>query len=372
MVYKRGGNWHTYVTYKYVDANGVPRQRRIRRKIGPRRGDAVEAETQIRAQIAAGTYDPDPVEPTLPVMFADFCEEEFLPWSKTEHSASHHDNLQRMLRVRWMPYLADHSLAEVTTKQIEDYKSRRKGEAYKGTGWGQSKRTSAATVNRELAAIKVVYRQAVAWGRVTASPAAGVSALKEPPNPPRLLSGDEVARLIHAMPDHLRAVVVCAVYAGLRKSETLRLRWRDIDMKAGVLAVVSREGRRTKSNKDRRIPINAEMRQLLSQHPQKLGSAYVFPGTTGHLTTIRKSLNAAAKRAGLDHVTMHQLRHAFCSHAQMRGVPARTVQMWMGHADLGTTLRYSHTADDHERTAIQRISYRVETGEQAEEESGGI
>ena len=56
----------------------------------------------------------------------------------------------------------------------------------------------------------------------------------------------------------------------------------------------------------------------------------------------------------------------------MRGVPARTVQKWMEHAGLHTTLRYFHTTEDHERTAIQRVTYRVETEEQDEVDSSGI
>ena len=54
---------------------------------------------------------------------------------------------------------------------------------------------------------------------------------------------------------------------------------------------------------------------------------------------------------------MHQLRHAFCSHALMQGIDPRTVQKWMGHKDLKTTLKYAHVSPDHEREAIQRLRY---------------
>ena len=73
---------------------------------------------------------------------------------------------------------------------------------------------------------------------------------------------------------------------------------------------------------------------------------------------VRKPLSAAALRAGIeDNVNLHQLRHAFCSHALMSGIDARTVQRWMGHKNLPTTMRYSHTSPDHERAAIQRLRY---------------
>jgi len=51
----------------------------------------------------------------------------------------------------------------------------------------------------------------------------------------------------------------------------------------------------------------------------------------------------------------------------MQGIDPRTVQKWMGHRDLKTTLRYAHVSPDHEKTAIQRLTYtaREEDGEYA-------
>ena len=73
---------------------------------------------------------------------------------------------------------------------------------------------------------------------------------------------------------------------------------------------------------------------------------------------IRVSANQAAQKAGIKGpIQMHQLRHAFCSHALMQGIDVRSVQRWMGHKDLRTTLRYAHISPDHERAAIQRLRY---------------
>ena len=77
--------------------------------------------------------------------------------------------------------------------------------------------------------------------------------------------------MLAEMPDHLRAAVGVAVYAGLRRAEILRLQWEHVDLKAGMLTVESREGGRTKSNKDRRVPISDTLADLLRQHPRELG-----------------------------------------------------------------------------------------------------
>ena len=362
MVRKRGDAWFTDVVYHYVDVAGVRRQKRVRKKIGTKKQDAIAAEAQIRAQIAAGTFDPDP--PVLAagaVLFSDFCRLEFAPWSQMQHSPKHHDEQLRMLESKMIPFFKGLYLHEITTKRIEDYKQGRKGERYTRRGWKTAKKTKAATVNRELACIKGVFRQAVAWGRLEVSPAAGVSSLREPPNPPRLLSSDEIYRLLDEAPDHMRALVGCAVYAGLRKSEITRLHWGDIDFKSGVLVVKSREGATTKNYRERKIPLSSELARLLQQHPHRLGSDYVFAGKFGgQLKELRAVLTKAARAAGIDDLGLHQLRHAFCSHALMSGVDPRTVQLWMGHRDLRTTLGYAHTSPQHERAAIQLVRYRAE------------
>jgi site-specific recombinase XerD len=72
----------------------------------------------------------------------------------------------------------------------------------------------------------------------------------------------------------------------------------------------------------------------------------------------REPLNDAAHRAGINgSVKLHQLRHAFYSHALMSGIDPRTVQKWMGHKDLKTTLRDAHVSPDHEKAAIEQLNY---------------
>ena len=85
-----------------------------------------------------------------------------------------------------------------------------------------------------------------------------------------------------------------------------------------------------------------------------MGCKLVFPSPQNevyqNIDHIMFALDRAATQAGIPegHVTFHQLRHCFCSHAQMQGVSPRTVQQWMGHRDLKTTLRYSHVSPVHD------------------------
>jgi integrase len=176
---------------------------------------------------------------------------------------------------------------------------------------------------------------------------------------PRLLEPAEVAGLLAEMPDHLHALVACAVYAGLRRSELFHLRWEDVDLKEGELRVVSRADHPTKNSETRHIPMSAALEDALIRHPHRLGSPYVFVNAEGKpYDNIRKSLNSAAERAGItEGVGLHQLRHCFISQCAMASVDPRTLMKWAGHHDLKTTMGYSHVSADHAKTAIERLQY---------------
>jgi integrase len=364
-VYQKRGDW--WIDFYYQG-------RRYRQKIGTRKKDAEQALSQIKVKIASGEFVPleerrrqESMRPEH-VLFEAFAKDEFLPWSEMEHSTRHHVRLESIIRVHLASYFGKRYLHEITSKHIEDYKKMRSRAGYRRGK--QIRQVSNATINREVCCIKVLLRKAEEWGRLTESPARRVRTLKETPKSPYLLEQEEVASLLEELPDHLKALIACAVYAGLRRSELFHLRWEDINWRTGELAVVSRQEHHTKNYQSRRIPMSDSLTEALRRHPRHLNSPYVFCNREGKpYNNIKKALNNAAERAEIDgSVRMHQLRHAFCSHALMQGIDPRTVQKWMGHKDLKTTLRYAHVSPDHERAAIQRLQYHH--GHQVDTKSG--
>ncbi|MBI2504092.1 MAG: site-specific integrase, partial [Candidatus Latescibacteria bacterium] len=353
-VYRKNDTW--WIDYYCQD-------RRYRQKIGSRRKDAEDALNKIKVKIATGEFIPpserqhqEAIGPQA-VLFKTFAQDEFLPWSELHHSAQHHKSQRNILRGQLLPYFGERSLHEITPKVIEDYISQRSRSFYlKGK---QKRPVKDGTVNRDIACIKIIFRKAVEWGKLEANPAREITLFKEIPNPPRLLEQEEVARLIAEVPERLKALIACAVYAGLRREELFHLRWEDLNWKAGELNVISREEHHTKNYESRRIPMNPALSEALRRHLHRLDSPYVFCNKAGNpYDNIRKTLDSAAKRARIDdHLKLHQLRHAFCSHALMQGIDPRTVQKWMGHRDLKTTLGYAHVSPDHEKAAIQRLRY---------------
>ena len=241
-VYRKNETW--WIDYYYQG-------KRCRQKIGTRKKDAEEALNQIKVKIAAGDFVPleerkcqESLEPQS-VLFETFAKEEYLPWSEVKHSAKHHILQKSIARVQLIPYFGGRYLHEITPKMIEDYIMKRsRGCYFKGK---QKRSVKEATVNRDIACLKILFRKAVEWGKLEESPAKGIKTLKEIPNPPRLLEQEEVVRLLAEMPDHLHALVACAIYAGLRREELFHLRWADINRKTGELTVVSREEHHTKN-----------------------------------------------------------------------------------------------------------------------------
>jgi integrase len=149
-----------------------------------------------------------------------------------------------------------------------------------------------------------------------------------------------------------------AIYTGLRLGELLGLRWCDLDFEAAVLHVRQQWTRvselappKTKKGV-RRVPLSADLVAFLRKH--KLASKFstdedfVFASKTGgplaHRNVQRRAWEPVRKLAELpDHVTFHDLRHAFASVAASREVPVTVLSGIMGHSDVGVTQRvYIH------------------------------
>lgn len=154
--------------------------------------------------------------------------------------------------------------------------------------------------------------------------------------------------------------------AGLRAlTEALWLRWEDIDLEGGTLAVVSgRDGHTTKTGKGRLVPMSLPLRSAMREHfarfrfatYQGQRSPWVFHHEIGrcHFTAgarierMDRGLKAAAKRAGIPaEWRLHDLRHRRCSLWFEQGVNVVDIMAAMGHNSLQTTNRYTHLLGGH-------------------------
>lgn len=207
---------------------------------------------------------------------------------------------------------------------------------------------------------------------------------KRGPKLPVVLSVDETGRLLSATKGTAGLMLRLTYGAGLRVSETIRLRVKDLDFDSGVLSVRSGKG-----DKDRSTILPESLVDTLRAHlervrklhakdlekghgavwlpnalarkypkaPVEWGWQYVFPArnlsvdpesgkTRRHHvseTVMQTAIKNAVSSADIaKHVTIHTLRHSFATHLLMQGVNIREVQELLGHKNVDTTMIYTH------------------------------
>jgi integrase/recombinase XerD len=229
---------------------------------------------------------------------------------------------------------------------------------------------SPATAARRRAAVRQFYRFVLGEGWRDDDPARRVEAPKKGRPLPKVLSREEMDRLIAAASARDGAqglrfgcMVELAYASGLRISELTALPLAALARDPAYLIVKGKGG------KERLAPLNDAARTAVKAY---LGGArakflpkgdrsnpWLFPsrGKAGRLTPRRfaQVLDEAAAGAGIDpaRVSPHVLRHAFATHLLEGGADLRVVQKLLGHADIATTQIYTHVASDRLREVVQ-------------------
>ena len=174
----------------------------------------------------------------------------------------------------------------------------------------------------------------------------GYSKIRHPKQSQRLpviLSRDEIKRMIELTQNFKHRLMLALTYAaGLRVSETVRLRARDVDL--NELTITVRQG---KGKKDRLTVISdslvPELQQIMAG---KNGDDFVFASERGGRLTeasAQKVFYQALRRAGINKLaTFHCLRHSFATHLLENGTDVRYVQELLGHQNIRTTQIYTH------------------------------
>ncbi|MEO9176918.1 MAG: site-specific integrase, partial [Gaiellales bacterium] len=151
-----------------------------------------------------------------------------------------------------------------------------------------------------------------------------------------------------------RDLYLVAAMTGMRQGELLGLAHAQVDFSAGVIRVVRQvqdgEFGPTKGKKRRTVPMAEPVAQVLARRCDGKGQdALVFADPETGLPLSRHRVGgvrfeAACKRAGVQRVTFHELRHTFGTTVAREGASLLEIMAWMGHEDLATTQKYLHYA----------------------------
>ena len=156
---------------------------------------------------------------------------------------------------------------------------------------------------------------------------------------------------IPAEPAGVAAIRLLAT-TGCRENEILSLRWDAVDFERGFLRLAD-----TKTGRSTR-PLGAAAIAILRALPVAEGNPFVLHGgrAHAHVKELRRLWEAVRYAAKLEDVRLHDLRHSFASVPAMSGESMLVVRSLLGHANVATTERYAHLADDPVKRAADRTA----------------
>ena len=253
------------------------------------------------------------------------------------------------------------ALVNVSREQITGYMTQLK-----------EKGLAAATIARKLAAIKAFYRFMTAEGYMDANPAEVVEAGTKGIKLPRVLSEDEVVRLLN-QPDITTAegfrdrTMLEVLYAtGMRVSELINLTLDRVNLNMKYIIAFG------KGSKERIIPLGSVAAGFLQKYLDEVrpklvhedrASDIVFLAQGGHALTRQRFwqiIRAYGKEARIKKtLTPHILRHSFATHLLDNGADLRSVQELLGHSDISTTQIYTHLTNKRLRDIYAKAHPRA-------------
>ena len=294
--------------------------------------------------------------------FRDYAKQ-YLVWADAHHRS--YETTRGQVEALIAAY-GDRKLDEITTADAERFLA--------GLREGRSPSArvlSDATVNRYRDRLSGMFKRAMRLALVSTNPVTGIAKAKEP--------GGRIVYLPPATPDRpafeenalrdslaleLRPLFTVSVHTGLRWSEQVGLRWRDVDLLARVITVP-----RSKHGRIRQVPMNSVVRSVVidlgarRQRPDDPDELVFAPRYTAADKFFPKAVEraqtalTAARRdtSRLDGYTWHGNRHTFASRLVMAGVDLRTVQELGGWRTLAMVQRYAHLAPAHLHAAVERL-----------------
>lgn len=250
-----------------------------------------------------------------------------------------------------IPFFGKMPIEMISTRDVEQYKAQTLKVG-----------TSRKTVNNRLAVLGKCIRTAYEWFRFQGA-APRIALLKCPPPHTDHLSADECELLLSHASGVVREMLLLTLRTGMRQGEVRGLQWSSVDWQNRTILVRHslndriKELESPKSNRERQIPIDADVYEILFRRKKDTG--YVFlneDGTPFDSQRLLRQLDKVRTAAGLKRFTWHTLRHTFATHLGMKGAPLHVIQKLLGHSTITMTMRYAHVDAFGLRAAIDLLS----------------
>jgi len=284
------------------------------------------------------------------------------------------------------PVLGNIPITEITTSQIQEFLNAMQENGVRKDG------REGALANSSVMKIKIIInaslKQAVKNRLIPFNPTEAVTPPKMTRRKIRVLTPEEQDKFMNALNGHrLEALYKLALATGMRKGELLALTWDCIDFENKIISISKSVNRvRNQGTMKTEIvvggpkskagyrdiimlpavaPILEKHLQMQRDERKAAGSAYnklglVFCSNVGtHIDPrrVNTTLDKLLKKAGIEHINFHALRHTFATRALESGIPAKIVQEMLGHADVALTLNnYTHPLKDTMRAEMMKMN----------------
>ncbi|MCI4625028.1 MAG: tyrosine-type recombinase/integrase [Candidatus Magnetoovum sp. WYHC-5] len=234
-------------------------------------------------------------------------------------------------------YIGDIELSVINVQKIDKFISSL-----------NQKKLKKVSINNYIRHLKSAFQKAVDWEYIKSNPFKNVKPYQII-NIPRYLSQDEIDKLLTVIKDEeFKIMILLFLNTGMRRKELLNLEWTDI--KTDYIHL-----KKTKRNLERAFPMTDKTKALLNDLKQISKGKRLFRWTD--INFISKMFKASAKKAGLEDIKLHDLRHTFASYLAMAGESLNTIQELLGHQQISTTQIYSHLSQDHLKNALSKLNF---------------
>lgn len=352
-----------------LDEHGVRRRKCVACET---EGEAKRVHANLTAEVLNGTYL-EPSNETLAIFI-----DEWRKHASRGRAQRTVDQYRISCERHIKPALGRVRLSQLRPLHIENMMT-----AEREAGLAQS------TIDKHFWTLHKALDRAVAWGKLARNPADQVEKPGAQEASVRSLDVDEQARIVgKAAGTWLYGPVVLSLATGMRRGEVVALRWRDVDLAGGVLAVrhaleesstgLDVGGTKTAASvRSLRIPDNvvsfledhrAKQRQLAGAVSTYRDRGFLFPRDDGDARRPSTVTAAFAKLCGalkIEDAHFHCLRHTFATEMLRAGVPLKVVSEMLGHASPSTTLRiYAHVLADMQHDAALKAGVILDSARQ--------
>jgi integrase len=342
-VYKRGRHWQIVIWFK-------GKRHRISTPSMTREG-ARDHETLLRSElikygefISLKKKQAEDAMPTLNEFFPRWMADYVIAHNRPKEQKNKTGTMEHHL----LPVFGKFKINVIAAEHIDKYKQMKLSEGL-----------NPKTINNHLQILHRCLTTAQEWSLLEQVPT--TKQLKAPEPPWRYLSREDAEKLIAVIPeDFRRTMFLMSIKTGLRYSELSALRWEDVDFERNEVTVrrsiVEGNIGSTKNNRIRRIPMTKDVREALEQMPRTDGYVFTYNEKPVLYKTSCGWLKKFCKDAGIQNVTIHQLRHTFASHLVALGAPLLSVRQLMGHGDIKMTMRYAHLGPNELQHAVDLLT----------------